>query len=256
MLESYTKFDGETSTGWHLVATQDWVSQVIVSALNRRIKDVNNLASSALSRAGTAIKKANDAISDILTWCSTWNGVSFVSRVALEQQNLAKAIFYYTRTVTANTDNKGHLTGTVSVSEEEQTRASWAIWAPTLACNSGTYTLTNCNYTITWDNTSIQGALNALGTGSTKIDEAIGTIQKEIDSLKTQMSGATFTFEGTESTVSVSGTAKGDKHRHSAPAEGDKYTGYTTPDSTDVSASGKFTPKGTIKVTWGSASAT
>ena len=246
--ESFTTFEGDKITGqWHMVATQDWVSKVVIAALNQRIREVNNLASSALS-------KAQSAISDIMTWCSTWNGVAFVSKVTYEDQGVAKAIFYYTRTVTANTDKKGRLTGTVSLSEERQDRASWAIWAPTLAVTSRTYELTNCNSTITWDNTSIQGALDALGTGSKKLDAEIGTLQAEIDSLKAQLSGATFTFSGTEATISSSGSVTGTKHSHSI-TEGATSTGDKAPGGT-ASVSGKYTPAGTIKVVWGSASTT
>lgn len=243
--ESFTTFEGVKIEGkWHMVATQDWVSTVIVAALNQRVREVNNLASSAL-------KKAQSAISDIMTWCSTWNGVAFVSKVTYEDQGVAKAIFYYTRTVTANTDQKGRLTGTVSVSEERQDRASWAIWAPTLAVNGRTFNLTNCGHTLTWGNESIQGALDALGTGSEKIDATIGTLQEEIENLKTKISGATFTFTGTQATIKDSANVTDSSHSHSisagATSTGDKSSGGK------VSVSATYTPAGTISVTWGSA---
>jgi hypothetical protein len=114
--ETFTGFDGTVSSDWHLVATQDWVSKVITAALNRRIKDVNNLASSALN-------KAKDAISDILGWASTFNNrVFLVDEITIDRKGgEGSALKYWVSTITADTDKKGYLTGTVSIATDKAT---------------------------------------------------------------------------------------------------------------------------------------
>ena len=93
------------------------MAKVVVKVLNDRIKEVNNLAAKALSTANTALKKARTAIANILTWCAEWNGKQIVKDVKLAPFNLAHAISYDYYTVTAVTDKKGNLTGSVELTE-------------------------------------------------------------------------------------------------------------------------------------------
>ena len=103
------------SSEWHLVATQDWVAKVVVKVLNDRIKEVNNLAAKALSTANTALSKARAAIADILSWCSAWNGKSFISTLGWIPAVGGYIFVADIHTVTANTDKKGNLTGEITV---------------------------------------------------------------------------------------------------------------------------------------------
>lgn len=82
--ESFVGFDNKTYSGWHLVATQDWISKVVIAALNKRIKEVNNLASTALSRAKEAIEKAEEGIAKAQLALSTLNGSTFVTNIAIK----------------------------------------------------------------------------------------------------------------------------------------------------------------------------
>ena len=115
--ESFTTFEGVQINGkWHMVATQDWVSTVIVAALNKRIREVNNLASSALG-------KAKKAISDILSWAAAFNNrVFLVDEITIDRKGgEGSALKYWISTITADTDKKGYLTGTVSIATEKAT---------------------------------------------------------------------------------------------------------------------------------------
>ena len=75
--EKFTGFDKKEYTGWHLVATQDWVAKVVVTAVNERMKEINNLAAKALKKANDAIKKARLAL-------STLGGCKFVTNIAIK----------------------------------------------------------------------------------------------------------------------------------------------------------------------------
>ena len=107
--ETFTGFDGTTSSGWHLVATQDWVSKVITAALNQRIKDVNNLASSALNKAKSALSKIGD-------WAASFNGKTFLYNVEIGPA-MSGILTLQSYLVTAETDEWGNLTGTVDISD-------------------------------------------------------------------------------------------------------------------------------------------
>ena len=161
MLESYTKFGGGNSTGWHLVATQDWVSQVIVAALNQRIKDVNNLASKALGTANTAVKKANDAISDILNWAATFNGRQFVTDFVVVKRDNGTFLSYNLTTVTAQADPKtGTLTGKVDAAVEKED-TPFTGYKITMGTNHSGQALYGTSVTMSWDDTSsIAHAIN------------------------------------------------------------------------------------------------
>ena len=43
MYENFSTYPSGSSEGWHLVATQEWVTKVIMAALNVRVKEVNKL---------------------------------------------------------------------------------------------------------------------------------------------------------------------------------------------------------------------
>ena len=109
--ESFTGFDGSNNDGWHLVATQDWVVKVITMALNQRIKEVNNLASKAL-------KRANAAISDIMSWCEQFDQKKFVTDFVEVERKNGTRLKYNLTTVTAKRTAKGYLTGEVSMGVE------------------------------------------------------------------------------------------------------------------------------------------
>ena len=166
MNESFTKFDGKNSSGWHLVATQDWVSQVIVAALNCRIKDVNNLASSALSKANKALGKANNAISDILSWCSTFNNRQFVTDFVVVKRDDGTYLSYNLTTVTANADPKtGALTGTVEMAVEK-TDAPFTGYKITMGTQHTGSTLYGTSDTVSWsDISSVAHAINETRNG-------------------------------------------------------------------------------------------
>ena len=237
----------ESFTGskeWHLVATQDWVAKVVVKVLNDRIKEVNNLAAKALSTANTALKKARTAIANILTWCAEWNGKQIVKDVKLAPFNLAHAISYDYYTVTAVTDKKGNLTGSVELTEG-YFQSTPVIWGATIHIG---------------DN----GSLHELAGGgswssSTKISDTVNTIEKginklaeEIATIKTQMSGATATFTGTKKTISMSDTISIGSHRHEQTDS--TYTKYSGSHDATFSDSVDYTPEGTITINWGSSS--
>ena len=199
--------------GWHLVATQEWVAKVILAAANQRMKDVNSLASNALSKAKTAVN-------NILSWCASWDGTSWVSIDSADTSVPGYLLLKGKQiTVTAGTTN-GALNGKVDIGES----------SGFLPIMLGFHNISDGTLTLTY---------------------YINYLLQEISSIKS----ATFTFEGTESDVSVSGTAAGDSHRHPYPGD-EGYTKYTTPDSTSVSAKGKYTPKGKVTVTWGSTGTT
>lgn len=112
--ESFVGFDGKTYGGWHLVATQDWVAKVVIAALNKRIKEVNDLASKALSRA-------NNAINDILTWCASWDQKQVISRIEPGEKYIDSTIRCYVYKIVAQRTEKGSLTGEVSIEELDKT---------------------------------------------------------------------------------------------------------------------------------------
>lgn len=135
--ESFTGYGGGSVSGWHLVATQDWVAKVIVAVLNERIKEVNNLAANALSTAKTALSKARKAISNILSWCAQWNGKLVISTLGFGFEAGAGMVVTATGLkITANTDSEGNLTGTISA----ETVSDGAIFGiPADAINYGGY---------------------------------------------------------------------------------------------------------------------
>ncbi len=103
---------GDEIEGWHLMATQEWVAKVILAAANQRMKDVNSLASTALSRA----KKA---ISQIVGWAAAFNGAQFVSdSVKIERLNGTR-LKYNLTTITAQVDSStGGLTGEIKLTKD------------------------------------------------------------------------------------------------------------------------------------------
>lgn len=116
MYENFSTYPSGSSEGWHLVATQEWVTKVIMAALNVRIKEVNNLAAKAY-------KKARRAISNILSWCKEWDGQKFIVKLGMKD-GFAASVFqaagvidvtYGTVKSTVNED--GDYTGTMQITE-------------------------------------------------------------------------------------------------------------------------------------------
>lgn len=104
--------DGEEKTveGWHLCATQEWVKSIIVPNLNERIRQVSYTAWSAL-------KKANDAIDDIATWCEACDGQVFLSSVnnTVSVGDGTIEITFNTGTFSAGRTDSGGITGSMGV---------------------------------------------------------------------------------------------------------------------------------------------
>jgi hypothetical protein len=119
--EVFTAYDNSSVDGWNLVATQDWVSKVVVAVLNERIQEVNNLAASALSTARTALSKAKKAISSILDWCGHWNGVGFLTGWGALPVPGGINLIITGSQVIADTDSDGNLTGSI----KEMTNDAW-----------------------------------------------------------------------------------------------------------------------------------
>ena len=113
MYENFSTYPSGSSEGWHLVATQEWVTKVIMAALNVRIKEVNNLAAKAY-------KKARRAISNILSWCKEWDGTKFITAIK-PPENSALAVGGIMDvtygTVVSNVSEDGDYTGTMTIKE-------------------------------------------------------------------------------------------------------------------------------------------
>lgn len=119
--EVFTAYDNSSVDGWNLVATQDWVSKVVVAVLNERIQEVNNLAASALSTARTALSKAKKAIDSIMDWCGHWNGVGFLTGWGALPVPGGINLIITGSQVIADTDSNGNLTGSI----KEMTNDAW-----------------------------------------------------------------------------------------------------------------------------------
>lgn len=214
LYENFNGYDGASATGWHLVATQDWVAKVVVSVLNARIQEVNNLAAKALSTANTALSKARSAIKKILSWCKQWDNQEWNSIEGYAPLTIGGLTFLVNHfKVTADTDENENLTGTITLTSGQQ-MATMALFE--------------------WNITTAEGTLT----------DTLNAIYKELASIK----GATFTFTGTQATISDTGYVSGNEHSH--PVSGD--TASRVDPGGSVSVSTTYTPAGTITVTWGS----
>ena len=113
MYENFSTYPSGSSEGWHLVATQEWVTKVIMAALNVRVKEVNNLAAKAY-------KKARRAISNILSWCKEWDGTKFITAIK-PPENSALAVGGIMDvtygTVVSKVNEDGDYTGTMTIKE-------------------------------------------------------------------------------------------------------------------------------------------
>lgn len=113
MYENFSTYPSGSSEGWHLVATQEWVTKVIMAALNVRIKEVNNLAAKAY-------KKARRAISNILSWCKEWDGTKFITAIK-PPENSALAVGGIMDvaygTVVSEVNEDGDYVGTITIKE-------------------------------------------------------------------------------------------------------------------------------------------
>ena len=287
--ESFTTFSGNNIEGkWHMVATQDWVSTVIVAALNCRIKEVNNLASGAMS-------KAKKAITNILSWCGAFDDITFVTNVDFGAAMSGKLKFDIV-TVNAPTYDSGGYTGSVTVTPsttETEADSGWlkaGSWCKNYTfrshslgaggANSVGWYIDHCanaigqhthKVTATYTHGKLsldtKGSSDDTSTGATEVDinatnipyntstisDELASLKSQIDALEAKLSGAKFTFSGTKATISDSATVSHSKHKHSI-SSGASETGETTPGSTTVSVSTSYTPAGEVSVTWGSAS--
>lgn len=190
------------------------MAKVVVSVLNARIQEVNNLAAKALSTANTALSKARSAIKKILSWCKQWDNQEWNSIEGYAPLTIGGLTFLVNHfKVTADTDENENLTGTITLTSGQQ-MATMALFE--------------------WNITTAEGTLT----------DTLNAIYKELASIK----GATFTFTGTQATISDTGYVSGNEHSH--PVSGD--TASRVDPGGSVSVSTTYTPAGTITVTWGS----
>ena len=108
---------GGCADQWNLVATQEWVSKVVMSVLNERIKQVNN-------KAADALRRAKRAISNILSWCAAWDGKKFVIDISRSGSWLAGALGsleFTVGTVKSDVSENGNYVGTMTITESKET---------------------------------------------------------------------------------------------------------------------------------------
>ena len=168
----YMDREGGASTQGYLVATQDWVANVVAENLQRNIYDVNNAAAAAMRTARQGLAKANTAIQNIASWATNFDGKKLIDKVYIAAYNSAHAIYYDYYTVTADKDADGNVTGTVSF--ETGTDNSYAIWGSTINVGNSS------NKTIDSTGTSI--------SSTTKIDAAVSAVIAGINANHTTLS--------------------------------------------------------------------
>lgn len=192
--------------GWHLVATQEWVAKVILAAANQRIKDVNYLASNALSKSQSAIK-------NILSWCASWDGKYFITDIQgefgsggiggmLENLGVIKVV---KGTVTSNVSASGSFDGTITIGTETS-----AIQIPYL-------------------HKDYKKNIEDLETAVEDLEDVVGELQESIVSLATSLGtvqgliGITVSqYNAHTHSVSIdkTGSVTGSSHKHTLNSEG------------------------------------
>ena len=117
--------DKVKAEGWHLCATQEWVNAVVVDTLNERIRQVSNTAWAGLNRA-------NKAINDIGTWCTSCDGKMFLSSVETIATESAGGVIitFKTGTFTAGRTDNGGVSGTMAV-DTGTVKVTLPVWSVT-----------------------------------------------------------------------------------------------------------------------------
>jgi hypothetical protein len=87
--------------------------------------------------------------------------------------------------------------------------------------------------------------------GDTKIATELESLQKQITAIETKLNGAKFTFKGNEATISDSADVTDTSHAHPIPTSTSTSTSNAKSGG-KVSVSTKYTPSGSVSVTWGS----